>query len=367
LAASAGAVASVFSRTGVVVAVSGDYDSDQVDNVSTVTGVSVSDALDTLNTPIDLTGARVATGPANSFLKGTGAGNVWATLFTTPANPGDNGKVVLASAGDFSFLGGGATGNALIWNGAAWAAGTDFGAQNLTTTAGFMGKSTAAFLRLGLVAGSGAGVASSAATGQIRGSRGASGFAIRVRNQADTADLPTLLTDTISAEPLLTIGGTGAGGFTVLIASPASGTVVLRAGASTSQLSVSTSGVFLNNAVLGFTTGISPVIQQLSDATNGVTGTKLTMRAQNCIGTTSTGGSLDLGPGAGTTQSVLGRLITGLVTTQMFAWNDTGIGFYATAPVAKPTISGSRASGAALADLLTKVAAQGLFVDGTSA
>lgn len=43
-----GAVSSVFGRTGAVVAVTGDYDSDQVDNVSTVPGSSVSDALENL-------------------------------------------------------------------------------------------------------------------------------------------------------------------------------------------------------------------------------------------------------------------------------------------------------------------------------
>jgi hypothetical protein len=48
LLANAGAVASVFGRTGVIVATAGDYDSDQVDNVSTVPGASLSDALDTL-------------------------------------------------------------------------------------------------------------------------------------------------------------------------------------------------------------------------------------------------------------------------------------------------------------------------------
>jgi len=48
LLANAGAVASVFGRVGVVVAATGDYDSDQVDNVSGVAGSSVSDALDTL-------------------------------------------------------------------------------------------------------------------------------------------------------------------------------------------------------------------------------------------------------------------------------------------------------------------------------
>lgn len=46
-----GAVSSVFGRTGAVVAATGDYDSDQVDNVSSVAGASVSDALETLATP----------------------------------------------------------------------------------------------------------------------------------------------------------------------------------------------------------------------------------------------------------------------------------------------------------------------------
>lgn len=44
----AGAVSSVFGRVGAVVAASGDYDSDQVDNVSSVLGATVSDALETL-------------------------------------------------------------------------------------------------------------------------------------------------------------------------------------------------------------------------------------------------------------------------------------------------------------------------------
>jgi hypothetical protein len=39
-------VDSVFGRTGVVIALSGDYDSDQIDNASTVPGLSVSDALE---------------------------------------------------------------------------------------------------------------------------------------------------------------------------------------------------------------------------------------------------------------------------------------------------------------------------------
>lgn len=43
-----GAVSSVFGRIGAVAAAAGDYDSDEVDNASAVTGATVSDALETL-------------------------------------------------------------------------------------------------------------------------------------------------------------------------------------------------------------------------------------------------------------------------------------------------------------------------------
>lgn len=42
------------------------------------------------------------------------------------------------------------------------------------------------------------------------------------------------------------------------------------------------------------------------------------------------------------------------------------VGFYDTAPVAKPTVTGSRGSNAALASLLTALASQGLITDSTS-
>jgi hypothetical protein len=45
----------------------------------------------------------------------------------------------------------------------------------------------------------------------------------------------------------------------------------------------------------------------------------------------------------------------------------SGVGFYGTAPAAKPTITGSRGGNAALESLLTALAAQGLITDSTSA
>jgi hypothetical protein len=44
----------------------------------------------------------------------------------------------------------------------------------------------------------------------------------------------------------------------------------------------------------------------------------------------------------------------------------TGIGFFGATPVARPTVTGSRANGAALADLIAKLAALGLVDDATT-
>lgn len=50
-----GAVSSIFGRSGVVVAVAGDYDASQVDNDSGVAGATVADALDTLDAALAAT------------------------------------------------------------------------------------------------------------------------------------------------------------------------------------------------------------------------------------------------------------------------------------------------------------------------
>lgn len=64
--AQANTVDSVFGRTGDVIAVAGDYDSDQVDNASAVSGATVSDALETLNSLIVGGGSGTVTGPAST-------------------------------------------------------------------------------------------------------------------------------------------------------------------------------------------------------------------------------------------------------------------------------------------------------------
>ncbi len=311
-----GTVTSVFGRIGAVVATLGDYAASLISNDSGVTGATVKAALDTLN-------AKLPDGSA--------------------------------------------VGQALIWGGAAWAAGVDFGAQLLTTTGGFIGNAGSAFLRLGLASGSGAGVASASATGNIRGARGANGFTINVRNNADSADQPVLRVDTTAPSPFAIIGGFNPSDLSTTIASPSSSFVQLACGLvavaqlSPSAFTTSVSIIQFNNQAT------APFFIQALDSTPAVTGQKLTVRAQQCSGAGAIGGSFDTGPGAGTGGGGLGRLVIGQPIVQRFAWNDTGIGFYATAPVALQTVTGSRATGAALVDLLTKLANLGLIIDGTSA
>ena len=85
----------------------------------------------------------------------------------------------------------GTNGQALITTAGVAAWGTDFGAQTLTTTGQIVVNVSGAVVRLGLAAGSGSGVASSAATGMIRIPRG-SVTVIMARNESDTADIEVL-------------------------------------------------------------------------------------------------------------------------------------------------------------------------------
>jgi hypothetical protein len=62
-----------------------------------------------------------------------------------------------------------------------------------------------------------------------------------------------------------------------------------------------------------------------------------------------------------------GTLVLGGGSANQLQVSDTGLGFYGTAPQAKPTITGSRGGNAALASLLTALAAQGLITNSSSA
>jgi hypothetical protein len=129
---------------------------------------------------------------------------------------------------------------------------------------------------------------------------------------------------------------------------------------------------------------VNPTIKPNVDISATATGKLFTVSGQDCSGTTAvtagallvragdatgasgtrTGGALDVRPGAGANAGGLGRLLTGGGTAR-FAWNDTGIGF-GVAPVAKPTVTGSRGGNAALASALTALASLGLLTDSSS-
>ena len=87
-------------------------------------------------------------------------------------------------------------------------------------------------------------------------------------------------------------------------------------------------------------------------------------------GTGDTGGSIELRPGFGSTTNGFVVLNNAFSDTGVKVAGASGaptIGFYGATPIVKPTITGSRASGAALQDLLTKLASLGLITDSTTA
>lgn len=131
---------------------------------------------------------------------------------------------------------------------------------------------------------------------------------------------------------------------------------------------VCTTGVVsLSVAILRYDSSVTaPSFSQQTTAVGSATGEALTIHSQDCSGATSTGGIFNIRPGSGTTAGGELRLQTGGATNRIRI-NDTGMGFFAVAPIAQPTVTGSKASGAALQSLLTELANLGLIVDGTSA
>lgn len=82
-------VSSVFGRTGVVAAQSGDYDASQVDNDSGVTGSTVKDALDQIDSDLLNKADKVSGAVAGNFAGLDGSGNLTdsgskSSDFTTP-------------------------------------------------------------------------------------------------------------------------------------------------------------------------------------------------------------------------------------------------------------------------------------------
>jgi hypothetical protein len=254
-----------------------------------------------------------------------GNGLTGTTTFSVLAN---GASIEVSSSGIRRAALSGAVSAAAGSNVTAFASG-DFGVLNLLSSG---------YLQLGLAPGSGAGVASAAATGSIRGSRGSPGFSLYARNNLDTGDVPLILWDSTSGTYQL--GKSSAPNQPTDILLDASSTVRLRAGAATYGVSISSGGVFTVQApTLTFEVTQTPTLTQQNDVA-GAAGKKLTIKAQTCTAGGSTGGACDIGPGAGAAAGGLARCVTGGGTAR-FSWNDTGIGFYTTAPVAQPADIGA--------------------------
>lgn len=79
---------------------------------------------------------------------------------------------------------------------------------------------------------------------------------------------------------------------------------------------------------------------------------------------------LELRLNGSTTNTIRGQSTTRLRnpanTVNRLEWDNTGLGFFGVAPIARPTVTGSRAANAALASLCTQLAALGLIIDSTT-
>jgi hypothetical protein len=121
---------------------------------------------------------------------------------------------------------------------------------------------------------------------------------------------------------------------------------------------------------------VTPVLCQENKSVAGAC-QPLVVRAQGTSVAATAGGDLMLDAGkAGTGgNSGRGRLrgerAAGGAFDEALAWDTSGaagrLGFYGTAPGVKPTITGTRADGAALGTLLTSLAALGLLTDSSTA
>lgn len=146
ISASVSGVASVFGRTGTVVAVAGDYTSTQVTNSSAVAGATVTAALNTLNS------ALASAGPITSVFGRTGvvvavAGDYTSTLVTNSSSV--SGATVTAALNTLNTaIGGLVTGVSSVFTrtGAVVAAAGDYTTTQVTNSSSVAGATATAAL-----------------------------------------------------------------------------------------------------------------------------------------------------------------------------------------------------------------------------
>lgn len=183
----------------------------------------------------------------------------------------------------------------MIWNGSAWTSSTDFGANNLVTTGGYISNSATGFIRLGLAPGSGAGSAASA--GQIRLPNGGNVYG---RNAADTLDI-RLIAWSPAGGDVLRIGS-------AVVAEKPANVEIFAAGGMTFHLPAEVWQVSSTGGVLQSSSGVyrfndSVSAPQFGQAILAGTGTGQTFLIFSQSVNTGTGGILKLQTGAGSVAS----------------------------------------------------------------
>lgn len=271
-------------------------------------------------------------GAAGTILASNGVVASWQTALTAPASPGDDGKVVIASGGNFTYLAGSVTGQALTWSGTAWAAGTNFGANLVTNSAGLQttGAVGASFISIGL---SGAGAGNAASTGNFRiqnqftcKGRLLSGADITVWDFGlTTADTMTINGLSVAGALFSILGGSAftAGAFTI--------------GQSTIQLSGGAPVIFVKDTVsAGAFVAVNLIIRGSNDTGAGTVSPAGSVAIRAGDSTNATGGALSLRPGNGAVAQGVGTLLSGVGTVK-FTWSNIGLGLYGATAITQQT------------------------------
>lgn len=332
----AGGVTSFNGRTGAVVPVAGDY---QIDPTALA---------QFLNAPA-----------ANTFLKGNGVGVAasWAALLSTPANPGDDGKLWLAQSGDAAF------------------------------DAAYAPNLAAPTFRLGTAPGTGAGAGAS--TGHLRVNKAFTAFA---RNDTDASDVQLLSWVSASSNWII-----GSNNTVTTIQSGAAGTRFNIGGTDLMSLTTTTGLGFLAIGTLQWANGNTASLQyQVSNAATNpfnirgqdasATTTAVAGNISAIAGNGTAAGAISVSQTAGTSfmqggqaQGASGTRVQGkaqlrdpggvpvISATYASVGAASQLGFFNATEATKQTPTGSRGGNAALASLLTALATYGLITDGTSA
>ena len=289
------------SPSGKIKSVGGGGNTDDIENVSDVPGVNASDAFDYL--------LGVLTVTAGKILGRSTAGVVGPITPTGGVELSDSNLQRSALTGDVSAAAGSNT--------TSFASG-DFQALSLKTTS---------YVAIG------SGTLASA--GQLRVN---DGFVCWGRNSSGAGvDVPLWVFD--GTVPYLQLGCGNLGGMTAFIVLNQAN-LQLKVGTN-AQLQVTSTKVsmLINMLAWANTVVTNPTITQDTSTAGSGVGQTMSIGAQSCTGATSTGGALDMAPGAGTTTGGLGRCLSGGTTpgggSARYSFNNTGHAFFAATPVAQ--------------------------------